>query len=162
MNIRVMNRYDIQGAEFDCPHIVISITDDAEFFPNIPEKNCQGILQIAVWDTEDGKNFRSIHNFGASDIPTDKIFNTHHAKEILEFVFKHLHKIELIVCQCDVGLSRSAATAAALSKILNGSDEDFFQSPYIPNKLIYETIINEYYHNRKDGSYQRPEIANRS
>lgn len=159
MNIRVMNRYDIQEAEFDCPHIVISITDDVEFFPHIPEKNCQGILQIAVWDTEDGKNFRSIHNFCASDIPTDKIFSAHHAQEILEFVFKHLPEIELIVCQCDVGLSRSAATAAALSKILNDSDEEFFKSPYIPNRLIYETIINKYSHNRKGGSYQRPEIG---
>ena len=162
MKIRVMNRYDIQDAEFECPHIVISITDDVEFFPPIPEKNCQGVLQIAVWDTEDGKNFRSIHNFGTSDIPMDKIFTTHHAREILEFVFKHLPSTELIVCQCDVGLSRSAATAAALSKILNGSDEKFFKSPYIPNRLIYKTIINEYYHNCKDGSYQRPEIMNGS
>ena len=95
-----MNRYDIQGSEFECPHIVISITDDDEFFPPIPEKNCRGVLRIAVWDTEDGKNFRSIHNFGIFDIPGDKIFNTRHAQEILEFVFKHLPLIELIVCQC--------------------------------------------------------------
>ena len=42
-------------------YMVISMTDDLEFFPHIPEKKCRGILQIAFWDTEDGVNFRSIH-----------------------------------------------------------------------------------------------------
>jgi len=150
MKIIVTSRFEIENTEFDSPHIVISITDDEKYFPDIPEKNCIGILKIAVWDTEDGENFRSIHNFTASEIPIDKIFNKAHAKKILEFVFKHLNDISSIVCQCDMGLSRSAATAAALSKILNGNDEEFFKSPYIPNKLIYKTILDEYQDLQKD------------
>lgn len=149
MKIKVKNRFDIENSEFDLPHVVISMTDTPDYFPNIPEKNCSGILRMTIWDTEDGEHFRSIHNFDASEIPEDKIFNSTHVKEILEFVFKHLNEIELIVCQCDMGLSRSAAVAAALSKILNGNDEEFFESPYIPNKLIYKTILDEYQNSQK-------------
>jgi len=144
MKIIVTSRFEIENTKYDSPHIVISITDDEKYFPDIAEKNCIGILKIAVWDTEDGENFRSIHNFTASEIPKDKIFNKVHAKKILEFVFKHLNDVSSIVCQCDMGLSRSAATAAALSKILNGNDEEFWRPPYIPNKLIYETTLDEY------------------
>ena len=150
MEIMVTNRFIINELEFQLPHIVISITDDPEHFPQIKEKNCKGILRIAVWDTEDGENFRSIHNFAASEIPSDRIFNNLHAKRILKFVFNHIKDIRLIICQCDMGLSRSAAIAAALAKILNNDDEEFFQSPYIPNQLIYRTILNEYQNMKRD------------
>ncbi|MEW6379678.1 MAG: hypothetical protein AB1611_08715 [bacterium] len=149
MNILTMNRYDIQKAYIDFPHIVISMTDDDQFFPDIPEKNCKGVLRIAVWDTEDGVYFRSLYNFGAPRIPKDKIFHELHARRILEFVHSHLHEVEMIICQCDAGMSRSAGTAAALSKIFRGGEGIFLKPPYIPNKLIYETILNEYRHIQK-------------
>jgi len=38
----------------------------------------------------------------------------------------------------------------ALSEILNGKDEEFWRLPYCPNKLIYETILDEYQKNKKD------------
>lgn len=149
MNILVMNRYDIQKTYFDFPHIIISMTDDVQFFPNISERNCRGILRVAVWDTEDGVHYRSLHTFGAPSIPRDRIFSEDHAKSILEFVFSHINEVKLIVCQCDAGMSRSASTAAALSKILNGDGAVFLNPPYFPNSLIYNTIINEYYHTRE-------------
>jgi len=149
MNILVMNRYDIQKAYFDFPHIIISMTDDAQFFPNISERNCKGILRVAIWDTEDGVSYRSLHTFGAPSIPRDRIFSVDHAKSILEFVFSHINEVNLIVCQCDAGMSRSASTAAALSKILNGDNTMFLNPPYFPNRLIYKTIINEYYHTKE-------------
>jgi len=150
IKISVASRFKIENKEFDSSHVVISMADDEEYFPNILEKNCHGILKIAVWDTEDGTAFRSMFNYDASEIPKDKIFNSTHAKKILKFVSKHLNDVSSIICQCDMGLSRSAATAAALSKILNGNDEEFFESPFIPNKLIYETILDEYRNMKKE------------
>ena len=144
IRISVVSKCIIEKTKFDSPHIVISMADDEEYFPEIPEKNCKGVLKLAIWDSEDGETFRSMFNYNALEIPKDKIFNNVHAKEILKFIFKHLNDVSLIVCQCDMGLSRSAATAAALSKILNGNDEEFFKPPYIPNKLIYATILDEY------------------
>ena len=47
-------------------------------------------------------------------------------------------------------LVQSGARAAALSKILNGNDEELWRPQYIPNKLIYETILDEY--QKKDKS----------
>jgi predicted protein tyrosine phosphatase len=149
MKIIVLSKFEIENTELNPSHIVISITDDEKYFPDISEKNCLGILKIAVWDTEDGKRYKSIHHFDASEVPGDKIFNMDHARNILEFVFKHLQETEVIVCQCDLGLSRSAGTAAALSRILNGDDEEFWDPSYIPNKLVYRTILGEYRKMRK-------------
>lgn len=120
--------------------------DNADNFPNIPEKNCKGILKTLVWDTEDGKNFKNINNLNTIEIPNDKIFNNIHAKEILKFVFKYLNEIEFIICQSNLGWSRSAGAAAALSRILNENDKEFFQLQHVLNKLIYETILDEYEH----------------
>lgn len=144
MDIIITNRFDIEEAEFNCPHIVISMADDVNLVPYIPKKNCQGVLKIAVWHINGIENLENNNDIGDFGIPKDKIFNKLHAKKILDFVFKNLNEIELIVCQCDTGTSRCTATAAALSKILNGKNEEFFKSPYCPNKLIYGTILDEY------------------
>ncbi len=40
----------------------------------------------------------------------------------------------------------SVGTAAALSKILNGIDEEIFQK-HVPNRLVYRTILEEYHKN---------------
>jgi predicted protein tyrosine phosphatase len=44
-----------------------------------------------------------------------------------DFINKYLDKVELIVCQCDAGISRSSAMAAALSKYITNDDKYFFK-----------------------------------
>jgi hypothetical protein len=51
--------------------------------------------------------------------------------------------VNIIVAQCDAGISRSSATAAALSKIIR-NDDSFYFKIYYPNKLIYSIILKEY------------------
>jgi hypothetical protein len=81
-------------------------------------------------------------------VPQNKIYNSEHAKKVLEFVFTFLDKVKIIVAQCDAGISRSSATAAALSKIIRNDDDSFFKI-YYPNKLIYSTILKEYISNKE-------------
>lgn len=38
VKISVASRFKIKNKEFDSPHIVISMADDEEYFPNILEK----------------------------------------------------------------------------------------------------------------------------
>ena len=59
MNIIITNRFDIEKAEFNYPHIVISMADDVNLVPYIPKKNCKGILKISVWHI-DIKNLENI------------------------------------------------------------------------------------------------------
>jgi hypothetical protein len=143
--IIVMNRYLIQH-EINVDHIVISMSDDEKFFPPIPEKNCLGILKIEVFDW-DGEILKSLYCDG-KPVPQNKIYNSEHAKKVLEFVFTFLDKVKIIVAQCDAGISRSSATAAALSKIIRNDDDSFFKI-YYPNKLIYSTILKEYISNKE-------------
>ena len=76
-------------------------------------------------------------------------FDLKMAKEIVDFVanFVTWENLELIVCQCDAGISRSAGIAAALAKCLNGDDKYYFKH-FLPNSLVYSQIIKEW--NRKE------------
>ncbi len=73
------------------------------------------------------------------------LFNEDLAQKILNFVFDNIDQIKAIVCQCDAGISRSAGIAKALDNILNNNAETEFDSyPYMPNQLVFLTIINQF------------------
>ena len=65
------------------------------------------------------------------------------AKKIVKFVKKYLNDVELIVCQCEAGISRSAGIAAGLAKCIDG-DDDYFFKRYLPNSLVYSMIRKEW------------------
>jgi predicted protein tyrosine phosphatase len=73
------------------------------------------------------------------------LFTENDADQILDFVESH-PEAELIIVHCDGGVSRSAGIAAALSKILTGSDFNIFNSKrYQPNMHVYRTILNRWH-----------------
>lgn len=131
MKFRVFNRDTIQRIKANVPHIIISISDKVENLPPIKENElCLGILRLAFYDTDH------------PDYPDS--FNSELAKQILRFVKQHIKHVDLIICQCDAGISRSSGTAGALSKIINDDDMEFFKPPYSPNRLVYHTILREF------------------
>jgi len=74
-------------------------------------------------------------------------FTPEMAKQILNWV-KSVMKagIELIIVQCNAGISRSSGVAAALSLIVNGDDSWVFNDKrYLPNRLVYRTILKAHY-----------------
>jgi len=140
MEFLVLSRLEIGDFSTDKKHIIISIMDpnDSEGPAKIPEnKNNIGILTLAFHDL-DGKAF--------PQPPTEYIlFDSKMAKQIIDFVNNFiLWDLELIVCQCEAGISRSAGVAAALAKCINGNDKYFFEH-YIPNSLVYSLILKENY-----------------
>jgi predicted protein tyrosine phosphatase len=50
--------------------------------------------------------------------------------------------IERIVVHCDAGASRSPAVGAALARVLNGDDAEFFAGRYRPNMRVYRMMLN--------------------
>lgn len=65
---------------------------------------------------------------------------------IANFLQKHLdaNDIDMLLIHCEAGQSRSAGIAAAISKCLIGTDEEYFaSSKYTPNMLCYRTVMNE-------------------
>ena len=131
MTFRVFNRHNIQRIRVKVPYIVVSISDKIENLPILPPDELRlGILRLAFFDTE---------------LPdTADSFTPELAKQILRFIKRYIKHVELVICQCDAGISRSAGVAAVLSKIINDDDMEFFRPPYHPNRLVYRTILNEY------------------
>lgn len=68
------------------------------------------------------------------------------AKEVIDFVENYCAQVDLIVVQCEAGLSRSVAIGSALSKILNYTDDDVFTKG-IPNMFVYTTLLDYYFSN---------------
>lgn len=137
MQFLVLSRQKIASFSTDIPHIVISIVD--KYDKNALIKNvgssCIAVTRLKFDDyDEDTKKY------------AEKVvlFNKEDAKQIVNFVKKYINKVDLIVCQCEAGISRSAGVAAALSKYITGSDEYYFKY-YIPNSLVYKLLINELY-----------------
>jgi len=128
-----MNRDQMKDYKCDKTHILISIKDpDTSDIEIVKRENCFGHLNLAFHDFD--KVYKDY-----------KIFSKEDAKRILVFVRLTVPvKIEVIICQCEAGISRSAGVAGALSKIINGDDKAIFRH-YLPNMLVYRTILEEAY-----------------
>jgi len=144
MKFVVLSRYEVERFDCDKPYILISITcpDDTE--PKLLDSKTRiDVLKMRFhdWDIKAKKMFDEKY---PEDGKKMVFFSEDHAKEIVKFVNQYLNKVELIVVNCAAGISRSAGIAAALSKSLTGDDTYFFKF-YIPNSLVYSTIIKEWH-----------------
>lgn len=138
MKIKIFNEKDIQTFITDEDHIVISIQDPNNIFVSLPEqKSRKGCLQLQFFDMDEDTGQFPYSRF---------IFNHYHTQAILAFVESYKKNVDFICINCVAGISRSAGIAAALSNIYNTNDEYFFNN-YIPNRLIYRTILNKYHEN---------------
>ncbi len=127
----VLNRYEVATATPDKPYLVISITDPEREEAALAESpNRRAVLRLRFHD----KGIRR-------PLAEGKVAMTPaEAQTILDFVQAHRQEVKLIVCQCEAGISRSAAIAAALSRVVQGEDHFFF-AHYAPNDYIYNTLL---------------------
>ena len=110
----------------DC--VIISITDykspRVDFAPNSAVKK---ILRLEFNDV-----LRNDPHCMTSD----------QAEQILDFANNWHDKVNLIIVHCEAGVCRSAAVAAALSKIFNEDDMWVFDNPrFYPNSWVYRLIL---------------------
>jgi protein-tyrosine phosphatase len=60
----------------------------------------------------------------------------------VDFVEGMKDRIKGILVHCEAGQSRSAAVAAVIELVLNGSDERIFQDRrYSPNQYVYSKLL---------------------
>lgn len=145
MQFLILNRDRVKNYVTDKKHILIQAYCHNDY-PEEPSKlwTRLGVLQLQFddWDAEQKTLIEK--EYPHSERAKHMIyFSEQHAKKLIRFVKKHLDKIELIVVQCDAGISRSTGIAAALSKCVNDDDECFFKQ-YLPNSLVYSTILKEW------------------
>ncbi len=127
MQFLVLSRARVARVRPNVPYIVISITDPDTPDAEVAESPLRmGLLRLKFYDLDERDG-----DWLAPD--------QDHADRIVGFVREHLSHTDLIVTQCEAGISRSSGIAAALSRWLNGDDEEFFRR-YIPNRRIYRLI----------------------
>ena len=136
-------------------HIVISInTPDDPAADVVRNSFTRGVLALH-FDDLDQDHGEAARAYMGRDI---QLFTKEQAEEIAEFVSFHGagdDGVKAIVVHCDMGICRSSAVGAALSKWLNGTDEGFFgygRYPYkysqqclTPNMLVFRTLLNVLY-----------------
>ena len=109
--------------------VLIGITDLGGEFPAY-QGDYIDILTLQFDDIEHEMNIR----YGVY-----KLFDEEQAGEILGFA--SLYEKDEIVVHCEMGVSRSAAVAAALCHLMGQDSKEFFIPPYDPNQHVYNTML---------------------
>ena len=161
MKFQICSRQDLPNLSLQEPAMIISITS-APIDGCVVKKEPQWPAGPSSWHKILRLNldFEDVDDRYKSD--RFEFFQPYHANQILDFVAEGQRQlIDLCICQCDAGISRSAGTAAALSYILTQDDFWVFKNPrYMPNRLVYRTILDVYYRDNPHPPYYKLEKSN--
>lgn len=117
---------------------IISITDKGS--EPIKFSNPVGALLALQFNDEDE---RGNYERGAPLNPN--AISWEQADEIVSFVMRCKNSFDLLIVQCEAGISRSAGCAAAISKYLYNTDDFIFGSPqYCPNMTVYKRVLKAF------------------
>ena len=137
MKFRVLNEYAAMDYKEDLSHIIISICSPHAKPIKLPEnKNRKGYLFLNFHDLDHlpeadkiclgiGKPYQLLTEFQASLIWT--------------LVDEH-KDIEMIICNCEAGISRSAGVIAGIKAGLDLDESDIFKD-YLPNTWVYRKVL---------------------
>lgn len=152
MKILIKSRSDIEtmaSSPFCQKTALISITDYGWTFAELKHKP-DFLLQLAFDDVD---NDIFIDEVGRNPTNNEriKIENKYHmmsddqAKEIVDFYKEVCNKVDLIICQCEHGQSRSAAIAAAILEYeCKKGILVFANYNYYPNKIIFKKVLSQF------------------
>ena len=132
------------------PHIIVSVNcpgDEPAFVR--ATRATLGRVNLFFWDLDHKPVGGTVEYNGVQipidQVPDEQLCQPDHAKQVIDLVEAH-PEAEHILIHCTAGKSRSAAIAAALHKVLNGSDEPIFGNKrYTPNMRVYRMVLDEWY-----------------
>lgn len=125
------------------PFAIISIQEyetEKMGFKYIPNGNLKYALNIYFSDIKSKED-------EVLDDECRKLMTDQDAIKIKDFIEKinKENNIDLLIIHCHAGISRSAAVAAAISKIFNGTDTQYFYSnKFNPNMFVYNKILKAF------------------
>lgn len=132
---------------FDKPTALISITDYDNTFATLKYRP-QYLLQLTFDDVPVGDGFIEEERRILSDIEIAELETRYHSitteqvEEIVDFYNEIKENVDLIICQCEHGQSRSAAVAAAIMEHESKSGIDIFANDwYYPNKSLFRKVL---------------------
>lgn len=145
MTIKIFSRQQAikqSYTDFDGSKIVISISDpfNEKVKFNRTNRSIKDVLYLSFYDISE--ETRSIFGGYESMSPIDAV-------HIRDFVLKWQDKVDTIWVQCEMGVSRSAGVAAAISEHFELDSNDILNnSSYFPNILCYNLTNEAFNKNR--------------
>ena len=133
MEFIVADRESIEhGILVRTSYIVISIRDPDRHKARIPRQSgLKGVLYLAFHDAEPSPNLK---------LPDDIVLMSEdQARQVWDVVRKWEGQVGTVVTQCEQGMSRSPAIAAALCRAYGGDWQSFFRE-YQPNRFVFDTM----------------------
>ena len=136
MRVEVRNRQNVdshEGIEPELSVAIISISDPRDDPPFILEwPELKEVLRLSFHDADT----EWWDDIGKEMPEKYTIMSDEDGKQVAAFVEKH-KDVDLLIVQCDAGISRSSGMAAAILQHLTGDDSQIFQNPrFHPNRLV--------------------------
>ena len=149
MKILIKNRKEIERlsqTQFGKNTALISITDSGCDFAILHNKP-DFLLQLTFDDVD---NDIFIDELGRIPSPAERreleikynMLSDEQALQIASFYFDNKDSISTLICQCEHGQSRSAASAAAIMEFRNRRGIMIFShDSYYPNKVVFRKVL---------------------
>lgn len=148
MKIVIKSRAEIEEYMPRTKTAIISITDFNYDFAEL-KRQPNYLLQLA-FDDVDSDVFIDELGRTPTDAERKHIESKYHmmtdeqAQQITDFYNRVSNKVNLLICQCEHGQSRSAAVAAAIMEYAYGNGiEVFADERYYPNKTIFNKVLKQ-------------------
>lgn len=150
MKIKIMSRRKIEDFCLNPMQeqtALISITDFDNTFANLKHKP-QFLLQLMFDDVPVGDGFVEEEGRKLTQKEITELEIKYHSitdkqvVEIVEFYNSVKDSVDLLICQCEHGQSRSAAIAAAIMEYESRKGIDVFANDwYYPNKSLFRKVL---------------------
>lgn len=150
MKIKIMSRRNIEDFCLNPMQeqtALISITDFDNTFANLKYKP-QFLLQLMFDDVPVGDGFVEEEGRKLSQKEIIELEIKHHSitdkqvEEIVEFYNSVKDSVDLLICQCEHGQSRSAAIAGAIMEYESRKGIEVFANDwYYPNKSLFRKVL---------------------
>ena len=153
MKIKIMSRRKIEDFCLNPMQeqtALISITDFDNTFANLKHKP-QFLLQLMFDDVPVGDGFVEEEGRKLTQKEITELEIKYHSitdkqvAEIVEFYNSVKDSVDLLICQCEHGQSRSAAIAAAIMEYESRKGIDVFVNDwYYPNKSLFRKVLKHF------------------
>ena len=154
MKIEIMSRQELERHSTNpltTNTAVISITDFGNDYAEL--KNFPDFLLQIAFDDVDNDVFED--ELGRPPTKEErknielkyKMYSDDMSISVAEFYFSIIDKVDVLICQCEHGQSRSAAIASAILEYRGGKGINIFADDrYYPNKVVFRKTLNALKH----------------
>ena len=149
MKILIKSRKDIEALSkkpFAERTLLISITD-ANDIPVELTNEPEYLIRVAFDDVDNDVVIDEVgmNATAEENAVVEKKYNMismEQAHEIAKLYYDHKDEINVLICQCEHGQSRSAAVAAAILEFRSRRGIDVFSNDnYYPNKVVFRRML---------------------